>query len=323
MAKIPDYNKAAAAGAMQDVVNYPFRAKIDALAQMGGKAVIDGKLYDFTGMGNADNDAAMSDKVAQAMLDLQRNYGTQYIKQRLEDLKRSDPTGYAARKELFDRVLRDADAHPDRPLASELQAQVVAELAKGGQLSTGPNSETEAVQQATRGRQVANGIFLGNAPTSQEATNVVLAGDKRQQERSKQAMDFLNSGVSPEDVEYRRVQQSLSNLANAISGQSPTTEFSSLSGAQQGAAPFQPGNVAFATLNPNAAAQGIQNALDIYSGKVNWGQTQVNPWTAGISTGVTGAGALSQLGWNPFSSNPANNAAANEATQRSLMGGDN
>lgn len=290
---IPDPNKAAIAGAIQDAKNFPFKAQIDALAQMGGKAVINGKTYDFTGLGTGDNNAAVSDKMAQAMLDIQKNYGSAYIKQRLADLQQSDPAGYAARKQMFDRILADAEKNPDRPIADDLQAQISQTLSQGGKLT---DKETQEVQQGVRGQQLQNGIFLGNAATAQEAGALVNAGDQMKQQRQQQAVGFLNSGVSPEDVTYRRVQQGLSNLGNAINGTSPTAQFPSLSGAQSQAAPFAPGQVSYPTLNPNAGIQGMQDASQIYSGNVNWSQTQVNPWTVGLSTGLNATAALNSMG---------------------------
>lgn len=301
--KAPDPNLAAVAGVTEDLANFPLKAKIDALAQMGGKAVIDGKLYDFTGLGTADNNAVISDQMAQAMLDIQKNYGLEYIKQRLANLQQADPTGYAARKQMFDRIIADAEKNPNRPIADDLQAQMAEMLSKGGNLTTGPGGQLEQIQQDLRGKQIANGIFLGNAPASAEAGAVVQAGDAMKQQRQKQALGFLNSGVTPEDVEYRRIQQSLSNLGTFINGQSPVTEFQQLSGAQQGAAPFDPGQVTAPTLNPNAGYQGMQDASAIYSGNVNWSNSQVNPWTFGLSTGINALGAARNMGYNPFASN--------------------
>lgn len=305
--KIPDPNVAAVAGATEDMVNLPLKAKIDALAQMGGRAVIDGKLYDFTGLGTADNNAVISDQMAQAMLDIQKNYGSEYIKQRLANLQQADPTGYAARKQMFDRILADADKNPNRPIAEDLQAQIADALAKGGSLTTGPGSQLEQIQQDVRGRQIANGIFLGNAPANQESNAVFQAGDAVKQQRQSQAAGFLNSGVTPEDVEYRRIQQSLSNLGTFVNGQSPVTEFGSLSGAQGGAAPFDPGQVAMPTLNPNAGYQGMQDASQLYSGQVNWSNSQVNPWTFGLSTGINALGAARNMGaFGAKTATPAN-----------------
>ncbi|HEX7653606.1 MAG TPA: hypothetical protein VF607_08870 [Verrucomicrobiae bacterium] len=300
---IPDPNKAAAAGAIADVANFPFKAQIDALAQLGGKATINGQTYDFTGLGNADQNAAVSDQMAQALLDIQKNYGAAYVKQRLADLQQADPAGYAARKQMFDRILADAQANPTRPLATDLQNQVQSLLAQGSRLTTGPGSETEAVQQGVRGQQVGSGIYLGNAPAAQEAAAVVQAGDQQQAQRQAQGLSFLQSGVSPEDVQYRRIQQSLANLGNAINGQSPVAEFASLSGAQSGAAPFNPGPTQSPALNPNAALQGLQNSAALYSGQVNWANSQVNPWTAGLATAANATSALGNLGWKPFANN--------------------
>ena len=292
----PDPTKAAVKGSLAELANYPFKTQIDALAQMGGKATIGGQLYDFSGLGTADQNAKISDQMAQAMLDIQKNYGAAYIKQRLADLQQSDPTGYAARKQLFDKILADAQSNPDRPMAQDTQDAVLSLLGQGSQLSTGAGSQTEAVQQGVRGKQIANGIFLGNAPVNEESAALVNTGDQMQQQRQAQAQGFLNSGVSPEDVTYRRIQQSLSNLGNFANGTSPTAQFASLSGAQGGAAPFNGGNPTSPQMNPNAAMQGLQNAQSIYSGNVNWQNSQANPWTAGLSTAGNAVGALKSMG---------------------------
>ena len=291
-----DPNVAAASGSAADAANYPFKAQIDALAQTGGSGTINGTWYNFSGLGTADQNSAVSNQMAQAMLDIQKNYGPAYVTQRLADLQQSDPTGYAARKQLFDKIIADSQANPNRPMATDLQTQVASLLGQGSNLTTGPNSETEQVQQGVRGQQVSNGIYLGNAPASQEASAIVNAGDAQQQQRQTTAATFLNSGVSPEDVTYRRVQQSLSNLGNAIAGQTPEAQFASLSGAQGGAAPFNTGNVQSPSINPNAALQGLQNASQIYSGQVNWNNAQVNPWSVGLSTSANTLGALKSVG---------------------------
>jgi hypothetical protein len=285
---IEDPGLSAMEGGAADLAFYPQRAKINAKAQMGtGK---------FTGLGTADQNYKVSDQMAKVLLDIQQNYGADYIKQRLADLEQADPTGYAARKELFDRIIADADAQPNRPLAEDTQAQVLDILSRGSELSTGPGSQTEAVQQAVRGQQLANGIFLGNAPVSQEASAIVNAGDQAQTQRQSQAMGFLQSGVSPEDVEYRRVQQGLANLGAAIAGQTPEAQFSSLTGAQRLAAADQLPNVQNPRLNQNANIEGLQNAAQIYSGQVNWANSQANPWTVGISGLANAVGSANTLG---------------------------
>ena len=290
----PDPNQAAIAGAVADMENYPFEYQINSLAKMGGKATINGKLYDFTGLGDADTTAAMSDKMAQTLLDLQKQYGPDFIKQKLAELKAADPTGYAARQQLFDQIMADADASPDRPMNNRLQAMVQEELAKGGKLDA---RQTEQVQQGVRGKQLRQGIFLGNAATSEEAGAVVGAGEAERTKRQQQGIGILNSGVLPEDVQYRQIQQSLSNLGNFTNGASPTNQFQSLSSASNGAVPFQTGAANQASLNPNATSNGMNDALSLYSQQQNWANSQVNPWMAGISGGIAGYNLGKKAGW--------------------------
>jgi hypothetical protein len=303
--KPPDYEDAARQGVYADLETYPLRYLTEAASKMGGKVTIDGKEYDFTGLGDADNSKVMSDKMAQTLLDIQRNLGPQYVAQRLEELKQADPKGYAARKDLFDRIMQQADQHPDRPLAEDLQNSIVTELQSAGRLDQNMLNE---VQQSVRGGQVGRGNYLGTAATAQEAGAVVGAGDRLRDQQQQQALGFLESGVTPEDVEYRRLQQSLSNLGNFVQGQTPTAEFRSLSGAGNGAAPFVGGGPNSQFTNPNAGQQGVNNALNIYSGNVNWAANQVNPYVAGISTALSAAGAATNMGWKPFASSPGSSA---------------
>lgn len=280
---IPDPNVAAISGAVADVQNYPFQYQIEALARTGGRANIGGRVYDFTGLGEADNARVMSDRMAQTLLDIQRNYGADFIRQRLASLEQSDPEGFAARRQLFDRILADSERNPNRPLAEETQGLITDLLQQGGQLT---DRQKEEVQQGVRGQQLRRGIYLGNAPASQEATAVTQAGEQMRGAREAQALQFQTSGISPEDVEYRRIQQSLQNLGAFMSGQTPTAQFGGLSAAGNGAAPFTTGGPMNVHTNPNAALQGIQNANAIYSGNVNWANSQVNPFVAGISGGM-------------------------------------
>lgn len=301
---LPDANLAAISGSRADLRNYPFVQQINALAKLGGTQTINGKQYNFSGLGDADTASAVSDQMAQAMLDIQKNNGADFIKQRLADLKQSDPIGYAARQQLFDKILADADTNPSRPLADDAQKQIMELLQENGQLTGGSGGELEQVQQGVRGRQLHNGIYLGNAPASEEASTVVNASDAKRTANQQQALGFQLSGVSPEDVEYRRIQQSLSNLGAAINGQNPTAQFASLSGAGNGAAPFTTTGSPYTPTNGNAALNGVQNANSIYAGNVNWANSQVNPFVAGMSGLANVAQGASALGYNFGGTNP-------------------
>lgn len=309
-AKAPDYEQAAREGVYADLETYPLRYLTEAAAKLGGRFTLDGKEYDFTGVGAADNARVMSDQMAQALLDLQRDLGPEFIRQRIAELQAADPEGYAARRQLFDRIVAGAEAHPDRPLADDLQGSIVAELQNAGRLD---RRMLEQVQQQVRGGQVARGNFLGNAATSQEAGATVRAGETLRDAQQQQALGFLESGVTPEDVEYRRLQQAMANLGAFIAGETPAAQFGQLSAAGNAAVPFLGGGGNTVTTNPNAGAQGVQNALAIYSGNVNWQQQQVNPYLAGLNTGVNTLSTASNLGWNPGGAR-ASGAAAGAGT---------
>ena len=288
---IPDPNTASVAGALAQAGTFPFQQYINYLAQTGGASNLGGTNYNFTGLGNAQQNAALSQVMLPAELQIQQQYGPQYTALASQNLQQANPGAVAARQAEGQQIVSNSEAVPNRPMATDLQNQILALAGLGSNLTTGPNSETEAVQQQVRGQQAGNGIFLGNAPASQEASAVVNAGDQQQQQRQKQALDFLQSGVSPEDVTYRRVQQSLSNLGNFVNGQTPEAQFQSLSGAANGAAPFNTGNVQGTQMNMNGGLQGLQNAADIYSGNVNWAANQANPWTVGLS-GLAGSASI-------------------------------
>jgi len=295
---IPNPADAAVAGATADVANFPFTQQINALAQTGGKATIGGQTYDFTGLGNAAQSNAVSDQMAQALLDIQNNYGSQYITQRLADLKQSDPTGYAARQQLFDKILADSKASPDRPLSNDLQTSINQTLQNAGQLD---EKGLQEVQQGVRGQQVAKGIYLGSAPASEEASAVVGASDALRSQQQQGALSYLQSGVSPADVAYRQIQQSLSNLGAFVNNQTPESQFGSLSSAGNGAAPFNSVNYSNpAQINTGSAAYGQQFANTLYGQQSNYSNQQSNPWLAGLSTGIGALNTAYNLGANPF-----------------------
>lgn len=286
---IPDPNLAAADGMRADALNFPKNWLVNAAAEMGNKITVGNKTYDFTGLGNADQSNIISDQMAQTMLDIQKNYAPQFIQQKLDELKQSDPNGYAARKQLFDRIINDSKTNPNRPLAQDLQDQVQTMLQGAGKLD---DNALQQVQQGVRGGQVAKGIYLGNAPASQEASAVVGASDNLRSQQQQQAEGYLASGISPQDVEYRRIQQSLANLGAAINGQTPEAQFTSVSGAGNGAAPFQTPNYSTpASLNPNAAEIGVGFANQNYQTS----QQNANPWLAGLSTVTNAANTISNL----------------------------
>lgn len=305
--EMPDYGQQAREAVLANLATYPTTYQTNAEAQLG--------IGPFKGLGVADNAKVMSDQMAQALLDIQKNYGPAFVKERLAELKEADPKGYAARKQLFDQILAQADAQPNRPMAQDLQDQINSQLQSAGKLTP---RELQEVQQQVRGGQVAKGNYLGNAATEQEGAAAVNAAGQKLTNEQQQAMSYLEQGISPEDVAYRRLEQSLGNLSSFINGTTPTAQFRSLSNAGNGAAPFTTGPAqTMVYTNPNAGQQGAQNALQIYQGQVNWAQQQVNPYVAGISTAAGALGTAANLGYRPWGTptnpgtyTPAFNASA-------------
>jgi hypothetical protein len=91
------------------------------------------------------------------------------------------------------------------------------------------------------------------------------------------------------DAGFRMRQQRLANAASFLSGTTPVAQFGQISGAQQGAAAFNPMGVQSGlTLNPNAGAQGQQFAMNTYNQQMNYAAQQqpIGMQLLGLATGV-------------------------------------
>ncbi len=285
--KIPNAAKSAAAGIQADLEQQPFNYLINAASQLGNKVTIGGKDYDFSGLGDAATSAVVSDKMAQTLLDLQREKSPIIIQQRLNELQAADPEGYALRKTLFDKILEYATNNPDRPISNELQTSLQDELAKGAGFDDA--RQKEQVTEGVRGKQIRNGIILGNAPAREEAGAVLNAGESLRNQRQQDALSFLQSGQSPEDQAYRQFQQNLNNLGSFVNGQSPTQQFQQVGNANQ---QFDlTGGVDTNTFNPNAAGQGISSAFSQFNTQQQYQNAASNPYLSGLSIGLSGAAA--------------------------------
>lgn len=291
--EIPDPADAAVGGLTADLTLSPFNYLINAAAKMGQKITIDGKTYDFTGLGQADTAAVISDQMAQTLLAIQKEKSPAIIAQRLEELKAADPKGYAARQDLFDRIMAEAKANPDRPLSTSTARQIQDELARGSGFAD--KKQEQEVQDAVRGRQVARGIYRGNTAAGEEGKAMVNAGEALRNQRQQDALDLLESGSTPEDIAFRKLQQTLGNLGSFVNGQTPTAQFGQVSAAGSGPVKLTGQGVNTNTFNPNAAGQGVSNAMNQWQTTFNYDQSQANPWLAGFSGVTTGLGALKQI----------------------------
>ena len=303
--KISDPNEAAAAGVKRQTQLYPYEYMINALSQLGQKGTainpVTGKpvALDFTGQGTADVQNVFQGQMAKTLLDIQQGMGPQFVAQRLNELKQSDPTGYAAYQQLFEQIQQEANqGGPNLQLSTDTQNQIQNVLQASKQLTP---EELSQVQQGVRGNQVQSGLYLGAMPAQQEASAVVNALDQKQAGAQKEAQSFLQAGISPSDIQYRKTQQDMANLGAFIAGQNPTAQFSSIAGAGQGAAPYPDTGYSTPTMNlGQMAGQGIQEANQAYGIQNQYSQSQANPYMAGLSTALQGASTAAGLGWQPF-----------------------
>lgn len=297
---VPDPSKGYQAGILADLEALPWRRLIESAAATGDKVTIQlpgrkGPLtFDFSGLGQGDFEQRYGDQLAQAMLQLQKDLGPEFVQQRLHELERSDPEGVGMRKRLWDAIRTDlAESRTaKRPAAEELQRIILSELEKAGELD--PRT-AQQVSQGVLGKQTALGNYMGNAPTTEEAGALAGATENQRAQRQSQALAFLTSGATPEDVAYRREQQALANLGSFISGETPVAQFGQLSGAQAGIVPFI-GGQPLSGVDPSAGARGIDFANGLYSGRLNWANQTANPWLAGLTGAIGGVNLWAGLG---------------------------
>lgn len=273
------------AGYQAQAETYPAQRYIEMLYRTGGKG--DGRFgvtADFTGQGDADYQKQYTDQMAGAMLALQKQYGAQFVEQKLKELELADPEGVAQRKKLWSDIQADLGRVDERrKLAEANQASILAELEKGSTLD--PEMERE-VNQATKGRQAARGIILGPATQKEQAGDVLAAGNAVKAQRQQRALAFLTSGKTPEDIEYQNTQQGMANLGAFVAGETPQAQFGNLRGASQGAAPFVSGGTPQGS-NQQAGSQAISYNNSVWNTNTQVAANQANPYLAGLGTGFS------------------------------------
>ena len=144
-----------------------------------------------------------------------------------------------------------------------LGEEALAGLDRGYELDPGMRRE---VDQASLGHMAASGNILGSGAA-------VQAGERRG------------------DAAFRQYQQRLANAASFLSGTTPVAQFGQLSGAQQGASPFNPMGINQGlTVNPNAGAQGQQFAMNTYNQRMNYAAQQqpIGSQLLGMAAGIGG-----------------------------------
>ena len=192
---------------------------------------------------------------ALAALNYQNAYGNKYIQSQISALRQSDP-----------QYWNNYDAQG---------AEILADLNKGGQLS---DSQTRAVQQATRAQQAARGNEYGNASAAKEVYDQFIAGESLLAQRQQAANDFLkNSPFNNFNI----------GSITAYTPQISTSGYSTL-------APY-------AYSNAMSAAHGnAQYQSNIYRLKNGWEMINYNqpaPFFAMLSGGMSGASSGAMTGF--------------------------
>ncbi len=290
--EVPDPAAAAVGGIQADQSLQPFNYLINAAAQMGSKYTdpTTGQVFDFTGLGQADTAKVVSDKMAATLLAISKEKSPQLIAQRIEELKAADPKGYAARQQLFDTIMAEANKNPGNGLSRATTDAIQNELARGSGFAD--DKQKQEFQNTIRGKQAKTGIILGNSKINEEAQGLTAAGEALQNDRQNSALKLLESGSTPEDIAYRRMQQSMGNLAAFANNTTPEAQFGQVSSGQAGPVTFGTTGQNTNTFNPNAAGQGVNSMLQNWTTTQGWQNSQSNPWLAGASSIASAAGAI-------------------------------
>lgn len=248
------------------------------------------KSFDFSGYGEAEVQGKVARDMAQLGLDLNKKYGSQFIEESLKQQELADPEGKAAREKLYELIQRQAGDDPERPVADLLDRQVSSQLSAGKNLdATSSAVLDEAIRQALASR--GGGDMSGTAWADPLTTG--FEGQQRLDAAQQKALGWLSSGATPEDVDYRRGQQTLSNLSSFAQGKTPQSQFAAMSGAQQGPAPMQTGPRL--PSGNGSTGQATQNAaMQTWGTQMNNASNQASPWMAGLSMLLSGTGAIAK-----------------------------
>ncbi len=262
---------------------------------------------DFNGYGTAQAEAQQAQQSAASQLALEQQYAPQFIAQALQEEQQADPESAAARQEMGNLVQQQQNAPLNEPVSTLLNQQIQDTLnaANNNTLtSTDTSRLNAAINDALSSRGESGATSATGALDASQPLTTGFPGEQRQAQAAQSALGFLQSGSDPEDITYRRVQQNLANLAAEASGQTPSSQFSSLTGAQNGPAPMStaPALPLMQDQGPQAQQIGLQN----WQTQMENANQQVNPWMTGL-TGLLKVG--SALSPNPTLLTPSNPAS--------------
>jgi len=262
----PNYAAANREAVQADIDTLPTRRRIDAAARLGTKVYDPDTGKEYDFTGLGDSALALSQAETNAA-------SADLTAAKMLEIQRKYGSDFSS--EAL-KQLEQADPEGFKARRS-LAKQINDDLALGSSLTP---EEEMMVEQQIRGGQAARGNILGPASTAQEVLGKTEFGQKLKQQR-------------------------LSNASAYVFGSPLTAQYQTLSGAQQGAAPFQPTqSIPGIGVNANAGAQGSQFASNIfatqggmYGSRLNYQvaanqqNAAANPWLMGSQMAGTAAGA--------------------------------
>lgn len=275
----------------------PIQNQLQAAAQLGQKGSVkmpDGTTlkYDFTGYSTADANAKVADTMAKAQLQLAQKYDSKFISSALEQEKLADPQSFAARQRESELIQQQMNTPVNEPVGRMLDDQI------GQELKASQQGKLDPMMKSVLDAGVADAVAARGGSANNPAMDVEgdlttgFNGEQRRSAANQKAMSWLSSGATPTDTAYRREQQNLANLSSEVTGQTPTSQFSSLSGAQNGPTPTT-------QAQPNAQMPNNTGSLASQGANAQYAaQVQATPsWMSGLSALLnTGAGIVKATG---------------------------
>jgi hypothetical protein len=269
----PNIAGATKAGIWTDIETLAVRKLVANAAKFGKKITLTVPIFNAAGENTGSKDIAY-DFAGSSDIDATRadmEFGAEaadFMTKTMLDVQKKYGLDFVAqrKKEL------EASDPTGAAVRERLGEEALAGLERGYGLDPGMRRE---VDQASLGHMAATGNILGSGAA-------VQVGERRG------------------DAAFRQYQQRLANAASFLSGTTPVAQFGQLSGAQQGASPFNPMGIQQGIgLNPAAGAQGQQFAMNTYNQRMNYAAQQqpIGAQLLGIATGVaTGKFTDSLLG---------------------------
>lgn len=263
-----------------------------AITQKSVKVKAGEQLSDFTGVGTADIEGKLAQQYADIQTKLGAKYGKAFAENATAEARQADPLGFAARDKQLS-MIQDQIAHPlpISPLSGEINDQVQAQVDAG----KGLDPMSREMLDAAIARSAKDRGQGGDAAGVETAATTGAAGQARLQAAEGKGVNWLSSGATPQDIAYRQEQQNLADLGSFVGGQTPQSQFNNLSGAQQGATPFVPGQQQ-PTMPNNAGPAGSNFSVGAWQQNLRNQSSQANGWMGGISALLSGVGAAAKTG---------------------------